>query len=333
MAKVSNPLFSLKASGNVGKAVSYQKTRTGQRAGICNGPKGTASTAQLVERALLSAIASTWSKTFNALQVRAAWRAASVALRAGECPQNLFFRLAHSLAKSSNDVAFCDGLAEIGGAPVFDMRNVLTGLASTEAGTFSIYSGTTKTDLTLWAAEAIAAGTLTGPAISTPGTYYFNVMKNGVSRSGIIALTISGGPTPPDYAAAWAAFFTEEWTRGSWTLYGSYQEPVTDDFNTWKASVIADGLAGNDHAFSNSITWPDQIAIVLVDWETGELSPDDLVLTLKTGDSPDNLPYSNTMVWNGSFAWMVPGSDPLEQYWQVELEGIKRSGIYDTWII
>ena len=188
MAKVSGPLLSLSASGKFAntmvaalwKGIPYMRQYV-----VPANPK---STAQVAHRALFTASVLIWQTIKTVAAMATAWNLEALVAADTLSGFNSFIKNSLGIAKTDPDGSFISAFEDTAGVASFDFINLDAGDTGDEAGDFSIWRGTTKSNLVLIEDVAIIGGTVTATIVPADGTYFYRLMKGGFSRGGIMEL-------------------------------------------------------------------------------------------------------------------------------------------------
>jgi len=192
MAKVTAPLLSLGASGKIANTLvaSVWKGIPYMRQYVV--PANPQTTDQVAHRNAFTAAVAAWRNYITGALAREAWRVwAGIQSGAMSNFNGAVGNLVTAL-KADADASFMTLWAEASQVVTITMKNMDDGATGDEAGDFIPWIGTTPTNLIAGAALTIAAGALTTADLGASGdVVYLDIRKGGVSRSGIIKVTLT----------------------------------------------------------------------------------------------------------------------------------------------
>ena len=189
MAIITSPLLSFAAHGKFAEQFVFTQAAAFRHAKKYSRPTGDASPAQAKARENMTAVSSNWNDLFSSAQNLTAWElyahGRSRALTAANC----FIRSALKLTPENQAPAFALAAYGVGRVLVVKMMNAFTGEIAIETDPFLLARGEAAEDLVFKKAIPIDTGSIIGPVSPAGGTYFYQVYKDDVPRSGIIALT------------------------------------------------------------------------------------------------------------------------------------------------
>ena len=195
MAKVTAPLFSFTARGQLAKSLVFMNWK-----GIADVrqhvvPSNPKTTGQTTQRGYMSTIVAVYKATFTNAAMRTAWNLTAQIGSTVQSGFNAFVSAAVQVLQTIATSSFAMSAAAASGrTAVFTMKNLSDGSTGTETGNFTVWAGSTSSNLVSVGTAAIAAGTVTTAALgTTPGeTIYVKLVKNDAAspakaydRSGI----------------------------------------------------------------------------------------------------------------------------------------------------
>lgn len=199
MAKLTGPLLSFGASGQIGGAVVYSSWKGIPTARQFVTPANPNTPDQVAQRTIFSLIVALWRNPLVLAIIRTAWNALATAQTVAMSGFNVFTsNLAQLYAElptaSCASSAVSTSLEEI----VIGMINIADGSTGTETGNFQIVYGNSPSNMIYSQNVAIVAGNLSFSANDDlPGaeTVYLSIRKSGggtaiYERAGIIAVDI-----------------------------------------------------------------------------------------------------------------------------------------------
>jgi len=199
---VSNPLLSLSASGTIADRLTFERRRALCRAVPYSTPSGPPSSAQSVCRLNMSEVSTNWNFVFAQTLITDSWTRYAKTLSKSLTGANVFIRSSLKLTHIGDAPAFCSAAYGVGRVAVFAFLNPYTGDPSSEAGMFSIRTSATPHVWTNTVSRSINAGAIIGPVSPIGGTFYFQIFKDGIPRSGIISLAQTQAATYEDMLLA-----------------------------------------------------------------------------------------------------------------------------------
>lgn len=193
MAKITAPFLSMSARGSIGKTlvagawkgVSYMRQHVT--------PANPSTPAQVAQRAIMAYVTKFWGLWLSGTTVGIGWETYAKTLGSALSGFNLFARSAMRLAVTAPASSFVTSLTNHpegfdDWTVHFNMADLNTGSIGTESGFFNIWRGQSTATMVLWKSVEITTGYIdTGPF--TPGTFYFQIKKDGVPRSGLVVHT------------------------------------------------------------------------------------------------------------------------------------------------
>jgi len=189
MAIVSNPLLSFAAHGKFAEQFTFVRTAAFQHARKFSKPTGQASPAQVKSRENMSAVSNNWNDLFSSAQNLTAWKLYAHERDRTLTAANCFIRSALRLTPENQAPAFVLAAYGVGRVLVLKMLEAFAGAIAIETGSFLAARGENAEDLIFKKAIAIDTGSIIGPVAPIGGTYFYQVYKDDVPRSGIIELT------------------------------------------------------------------------------------------------------------------------------------------------
>ena len=195
MATVVNPLLSFSASGKFAEQFTFIRTPGYARVQKYSRPTGPASPAQITARENMSRASWYWKHLFSSSQNITAWelyaREKGRTLSAANC----FIRSALFLTPDNQSPGFMFAAVCVGRVLVLKMLDAFSGAVSAETGTFMIARGPDIDGMMYVKNLPIVTGSIVGPVALTAGTFFYQVFKDDVARSGIVSLTHTQGAT------------------------------------------------------------------------------------------------------------------------------------------
>jgi hypothetical protein len=198
MAKLTGPLMSFGASGQLGKTIvlgAWKGINTARQYVIPSNPR---SVGQIAQRAIFSTVVNCWRSVALTALVKAGWNRLASLKTAAVSGFNVFqsnvTRLAAEVPAGSIAIsAVFNSWDDVG----IVMANLDTMGTGTEAGNFSVLFGATPDQMVFSASLAIVAGVITLDATdaqTASNVFYVQVRKAGTGtdvydRSGIVEIT------------------------------------------------------------------------------------------------------------------------------------------------
>ena len=195
MAKVANPLLSFSASGKFAEQFTFIRTPEYARVQKYSRPTGPASPAQVIARENMSRASWYWKHLFSSSQNLTAWTLYAKEQGRHLSAANCFIRSALFLTPDNQAPGFIFAAVCVGRVLVLKMIDAFTGDVSAESGSFMVARGSTIEEMIYVKNLPIITGSVIGPVATTSGTFFYQVYKDSVARSGIIALTHTQGAT------------------------------------------------------------------------------------------------------------------------------------------
>ena len=189
MAIVLNPLLSFAAHGKFAEQFTFVRTIAYQHAKKYSRPTGDASPEQILARLNMSAVSRNWNDMFSSAQNLAAWELYAHEKNRTLTAANCFIRSALKLTPENQAPAFALAAYGVGRVLVVKMVDAFTGAIASETGSFLIARGEAAEDMVFKKSPAIDAGSIIGPVAPAAGTFFYQIYKDDVPRSGIIELT------------------------------------------------------------------------------------------------------------------------------------------------
>jgi len=189
MAIVSSPLLSFAAHGKLAEEFVFQRYANHQRVIKYSKPTGPASTAQIQARANMSAVSFVWKDLFASAQNLTAWELYAHEKDRTLTAANCFIRSALKLTPENQAPAFALAAYGVGRVLVVKMAKATTGAIANETGSFLMARGEAAEYLVFKKAIMIDTGSIIGPVAPAAGTFFYQIYKDDVPRSGIIELT------------------------------------------------------------------------------------------------------------------------------------------------
>jgi len=151
-------------------------------------PSGAPTTNQITARNIMTSVSHNWKTLFTQLVVLSGWTLYARRTDGRLTAANMFIRSVLSLALDMASPAFIFSAFGVGRVLVLHMVNPRTGNASTEQGLFLVRSGQDPDSMLPDGALPIIEGSIIGPVAPAGGTFYYQVFKDGIARSGIMRL-------------------------------------------------------------------------------------------------------------------------------------------------
>jgi len=189
MAIVENPLLSLHAHGKFAEQFVFTQRQAFHFAKKFSRPTGPASPAQVQARENMSAVSANWKTLFASAGNITAWTLYAREQGRQYSAANCFIRAALKLTPENTAPGFVLAAYGVGRVLVLKMLDAFSGAISIEPGTFLVARGETAEDVVFKKAIPIFTGSIIGPVATIGGTYFYQVYKDDVARSGIIELT------------------------------------------------------------------------------------------------------------------------------------------------
>jgi len=189
MAIVSSPLLSFAAHGKFAEQFVFTQAAAFRHVKKYSHPTGPASLAQVKARENMSAASANWNDLFSSAQNLAAWELYAHERSRTLTAANCFIRSALKLTPENQAPAFVLAAYGVGRVLVLKMINAFTGAIAIETDPFLLARGENIEDLVFKKAIPIDAGSIIGPVAPMGGTFFYQVYKDDVARSGIIELT------------------------------------------------------------------------------------------------------------------------------------------------
>jgi hypothetical protein len=192
MAILKTPLLSFSARGKIAKTLVFMGWKGLNTVRQYVVPANPQTTAQTVQRDLLTDIVAAWRNFFVTTSGRDAWMKQAGQESSPMSGFNSFTRNAIGIAASNADGSFADAITAVAGKKMrFAVLNLDDGAAGDEAGNFEFWSGTKPGSLLKISDVAIAAGNVDGVSLETAGyTVYGQIRKDGFNRSGIGSIVL-----------------------------------------------------------------------------------------------------------------------------------------------
>jgi hypothetical protein len=192
MAKLTAPLFSLGARGQLGKTLVYMAWKGINDVRQHVTPANPQTAAQTTQRDAMSAVVSAWRNYFTDATMRAAWNRLAGTLASVMSGFNAAAAAMVKRIVADPDASFAYSCAAAAGnAAAWTMKNLDDGAAGDEAGNFEVWVGDKKDALLYLETKAIAAGVITSSDLGDlDDVKYVKVRKDAVDRSGISEITL-----------------------------------------------------------------------------------------------------------------------------------------------
>lgn len=197
MAKVDGALFSMNATGQIGKVVTYSKWKGQGTARGYTKPANPKTAAQVAQRSALSNTTAAWQNYFTNGGVRTSWNVLAGTLPTPMSGFNAFSSVVTRGGVIDSDMSMVSELNTLNGTDIdVDLLNIDDGSAGDETGNFEVFTGTTKTGLVSNGTGTLTAGNLaiTFTNALPSGRNYVVVRKavggNVVNRSGIFSVDV-----------------------------------------------------------------------------------------------------------------------------------------------
>jgi len=207
MSKVANPLVSFSAWGKFAEQFTFIRTPEYARVQKYSRPTGPASPAQVIARENMSRASWYWKHLFSSSQNVTAWTLYAKEQGRHLSAANCFIRSALFLTPDNQAPGFIFAALCVGRVLVLKMIDAFSGEVSAETGVFMIATGPDIDSMVYGKNRPIVSGSIVGPVAVTAGTFFYQVYKDDVARSGITALTHTQAAT---YDQATAAGLTYE---------------------------------------------------------------------------------------------------------------------------
>lgn len=189
MPIVRNPLLSLSATGKFAERLTFKITADDQRVSVYSRPTGEPTEAQKIRRVYMGSVSTYWKTLFNQPEIVASWKLYAKTKTKWLSAANFFIRSALSLAFDDPAPSFCAAAASVGRVALFWFLNPYSGAATSEPGEFNLLRGVSLNTMIFQPPMQIAAGMIVGPVAPAGGTFFYQLFKAGIPRSGIIVLT------------------------------------------------------------------------------------------------------------------------------------------------
>lgn len=189
MAIVSSPLLSLHAHGKFAEQFVFARISSFNRVQKYSAPSGAASLAQLTARQNMTSVSGNWNDHFSSAQGAAAWLLYARSKSHVFTAANMFIRSALLLTPEITAPGMVLAAYPVGRVLVLKMLDAVSGNVSTETGLFQIARGLAADALIFKGSLSIKAGSILGPVAPIGAPYYYQIYKDNIPRSGIIALT------------------------------------------------------------------------------------------------------------------------------------------------
>lgn len=207
MATVNNPLLSLSASGKFADRLVFKQARRAARVSKFSTPTGDPSFEQVIHRGNMTNVSGNFKTLFSGAEIIASWFRYAVLKDKRLTAANFFIRSVLSLAFNGEAPAFVVAACGVGRVAVFSFTNPFSGIVSNETGFFSVRSGSAASALAMINAKTIDAGKIIGPVAPVGGTWFYQLFKDGIPRSGIISLTQTQAATYDQVEAAGVTWY------------------------------------------------------------------------------------------------------------------------------
>ena len=202
MSKVANPLVSFSAWGKFAEQFTFIRTPGYNRVQKYSRPTGPASPAQVTARENMSRSSWYWKHLFSSSQNIAAWTLYAKEKGRHLSAANCFIRSALLLTPDNQAPGFVFAALCVGRVLVLKMIDAFTGDVSAESGSFMVARGPAIDEMIYVKNLPIITGSIIGPVALTAGTFFYQIYKDSVARSGIMALTHTQGATYDQAAQA-----------------------------------------------------------------------------------------------------------------------------------
>lgn len=196
MAKLSGPLMSLNASGQIGKTITFAGWKGIKTARQYSVPANPQTADQLSQRSLLTAAVEFYRTHLQGADEQAAWNLAALHDPRPLSGFNAFSSNALKRSAVDPDAAFVTSQTmHMSLNYLFHVENVDGTIAETESGDFSINVGVTAGKLSTAATGPISTGDISmdfdAAGYSVDDVVYVQIVKDGAARSGIYKLTLA----------------------------------------------------------------------------------------------------------------------------------------------
>ena len=202
MSIVSNPLLSFSASGKFAEQFTFIRTPGYDRVQKYSRPTGPASSAQVTARENMSRSSWYWKHLFSSSQNIAAWELYAREKGRHLSAANCFIRSALFLTPDNQAPGFIFAALCVGRVLVLKMIDAFSGAVSAETGSFMVARGPDIKSMLYVKNLSIVSGSIIGPVSLSAGTFFYQVFKDDVARSGIVALTHTQAATYDQAAQA-----------------------------------------------------------------------------------------------------------------------------------
>ena len=190
MAKLSAPLLSLGASGQIGKALVAATWKGIAYFRQYVVPANPNTTAQKTQRNLMKAIVLAWRAYITHATSHEAWNVLSGTMAGALSGFNAFVKRAIVVAAADADASFADEGAETLGTFDIMFKNLDDGAEGDETGTFDAWAGDSINNMQLKSSSQLAGGALAVThGVKGGELAYVKVTKSAVDRSGIYVFT------------------------------------------------------------------------------------------------------------------------------------------------
>ena len=193
MARLTGPLFSLSASGQLAKSLVYGSWKGVKTVRQYVTPANPNTADQITQRAIVTAIVSAWKNYFTDSEGREAWDRSALNDSRPMSGFNQFMSQAMRASSADADVSMVNEVTPVAAQLVtFVCLNADDGAQADEAGDFEIWAGATVSGMTLSESVALAGGDVIGTVdLGDEGdTVYCKCRKGGYDRSGIFKITL-----------------------------------------------------------------------------------------------------------------------------------------------
>ena len=217
MAKTVGPLISLDARGSIADTLTYQRWKDRRIVRHYSVPTGLPTDPQITQRGLLASAVSVWRTTLTAPLIRSSWARLATARNSHVAGYHEAMRCILSCVSESPALAVAVSQTRYYEREIsIEMVDPLSGLPSEESGEFLLLLGASPRSLAPEFTYEIDEGRLDFGSCGTVGEpLFFQIMKDGVARSGIHRTVPLGYPPEilldPHFDDTGKWFFSLHW--------------------------------------------------------------------------------------------------------------------------
>lgn len=185
MAKLTAPLLSLGASGQIAKtmvAATWKGIPYMRQFVIPANPK---TAAQVAQRASFTASVNAWRSYLTDATVRAAWRVFAGVQPSAQSAFNAAVAQLSQVLAADPDASFVTALSVTAQIAEFTVKNMDDGATGDETGDFLIWKGTTSSNLQYLETKSIVTGKITTSALGDAGEVVFLAVLKAGTRGGV----------------------------------------------------------------------------------------------------------------------------------------------------